>query len=351
MKKSGRTTVGLLERVSAMARLCLVSGLFLGLSVRAELVVHLPLDGTLVNGGTMGGVAVRTNICGTAEISTVYSSVTNEAAIGSAAENFRYGYYEGWKNVVGVLALPDIQPYFDPSTGVSDTAMTVSAWVKWRGPAGPQAWSGATIFSTSWGYFWFDKSGTLKYGMSRATSSMGATGQDAITSNEWVHVSCRWSKTSEHYAWFFVNGHKTQSGYSGSGSFVYNPLATIFGAAGGNADEGWRSPVNGLLDDVAVWNEELSDAKIKSLSTAHVLFPAYNAGTMNRLWSLHDSANAETEIVLDKYTWRYSTALPSGHSAGDVWLQQGSEKGYIQLTEQTGLVGNPPPAGTVLKLY
>lgn len=320
-------------------------------SLRADLVIHLPLDGTLANGGTMGGTAVRTNICGTAAISTVYSSITNDAVIGSAAENFRFGYYEGWKNVVGVLALPDIQPYFDPSTVSTDTAMTISAWVKWRGPVGPQAWSGASIFSTSWSYFWFAKDGTLKYSMPRATSSMGASGLDAIPSNMWVHVACRWSKKLPNYAWFFVNGHKTQSNYSGSGAFVYAPLTTVFGAVNGNADEGWRSPVNGLLDDVAFWNEDVSDGKIKSLSTVHPLFPTYDTGVMDRLWRLHDSGNVESEIILGKYRWKYTEVLPAGYSAGDVWIQQGSQKAYIQLTAQTGLVGIPPPAGTMLKLY
>ncbi len=99
-------------------------------------------------------------------------------------------------------------------------------------------------------------------------------------------------------------------------------------------------------DDLAMWNTALSEAKIRALSSAPAalaIYDAYNAGTMNTLYSLYDTGSGSATI--DSLTWTNVSGFDTtGHSAGDTWVDGTSA--YIWLggdaNAATGLISTVP---------
>lgn len=144
----------------------------------------------------------------------------------------------------------------------------------------------------------------------------------------------------------------TKNNWSGSGTNATNASPIRIGAM--DSINGYR-PLNGLLDELAVWDDYLPDAQIKTLYSVPATLTAsnevYTVSTISSLWTLHNTSNTTSTVLVGKRTWKYTPTLPAGHAAGDAWLDPTTQKAYIQLGAATGLEGLPPPAGTRIRFY
>lgn len=144
----------------------------------------------------------------------------------------------------------------------------------------------------------------------------------------------------------------TKNNWSGSGTNATNASPIRIGAM--DSINGYR-PLNGLLDELAVWDDYLSDAQIKTLYSVPATLTAsnevYTVSAISSLWALHSTSNTTPAVLVGKRTWKYTATLPAGHTVGDAWLNPTTQKAYIQLGASTGLEGVPPSAGTRIRFY
>ena len=102
----------------------------------------------------------------------------------------------------------------------------------------------------------------------------------------------------------------------------------------------------GLLDDVAVWDEQLSQGRARSIYTVPThLGLDYNLDEMMVLFDVFDTG---APAAIGPLRWSRQTGL-TGHSTGDAW--ESANMYYVQLDGAGAGVVSPVPSdsdGTVL---
>jgi hypothetical protein len=113
--------------------------------------------------------------------------------------------------------------------------------------------------------------------------------------------------------------------------------------------------LKGLEDDIAIWNNTLTDGQAKALYNTPVLFGLgvnnqYGAGTMNSLFTLYGQGASGTPVPVGSLTWQYMAPGTTGHNAGDAWTVGGNY--YVQLgTDGSGVEATTiPEPGTLILL-
>lgn len=343
-------------------RIVLASGLTslalcLALSpARAAMLYYLPFDdGTtsnFVNYGSIGGTAsaVAVNPLGAPVHSQRYYTNLYVNIPSGLPGTARSMTFPSSGNIGSRIDLPSSSTQFRLTT--AGQQMTIAGWLKWDGPD-TDGNSRQGIVSTEpssqntgWrfailntGRLAFDLGGVGDRNSTSATVVPIAP-NDAFSG--WTHVAVAYTRGGDPS--LYINGTNVGLSASYYGAVAVTNSQTI---RLGNVD-GTYLPVNGRMDDVALWDANLSAGKIRSLVTVPALLSGYNAGAMNKLFALFDAANPASTVGIDKLTWRYSASLPAGHSAGDAWT--GGERYYIQLNASGGGVFHKP-SGTLISVY
>lgn len=102
----------------------------------------------------------------------------------------------------------------------------------------------------------------------------------------------------------------------------------------------------GLLDDVAVWNERLSQGQSRSIYTvSQNLGLDYDIADMSDLWDIHAGGPGGSGLV-DGTAWEYTTALPGSTTLGDAYTQGPTM--YVVLGNGSGVASVPEPSTMLL---
>lgn len=342
--------------IKQMSILCIL----FALTLRAEMVYYFPFDNgtsaSLANYGTYGGIAMPTNKYNNASYNPV-ALATNTLLRTPFVERFPIaGTAEG-----GYLTLPNSADKFrfiDANSNPTG-AITISTWVNWKGHGGLASHIDSCILSTMEGSMnsgfrlILQQGGGLMFVLTRSSSPHNGYSGFTIPSNEWIHVTLRWRGSYPQTSLISTNAaFSTYNNWSGSGTISTNASPIRIGAM--DSVNGYR-PLNGQLDELAVWDDYLSDAQIKTLYSVPTTLTAsnevYTVSAISSLWALHSTSNAAPTVLVGKRTWKYTASLPAGHTAGEAWLNPTTQKAYIQLGASTGLEGLPPPAGTRIRFY
>src|SRR3989344_2491526 len=142
-------------------------------------------------------------------------------------------------------------------------AFTASAWIYPRSYGG--ASKGRIIQKgdlTSTGFIWFVDNSNTTNGMSFCTNgcSGGQLG-NIITLNQWQHVTVVWNGAS--IATFYVNGVSKGNASSVTSGSISSHLSSPL-SIGANAADTTRQ-FNGLIDEVRIYNRELTASEIQAL--------------------------------------------------------------------------------------
>jgi hypothetical protein len=137
------------------------------------------------------------------------------------------------------------------------------------------------------------------------------------------------------------------SGVTTTGS---NPYAVGIGIDPSRADKIFT----GKLDDMAIWkNQILSITQMKAIYTAPTAFATdaglgfYGAKDMDNLFGVYGGDHNSTTSINGK-TWGYLATMPTGHAAGDSWIDGGNY--YVQLGSADGMATTIPEPGTLALL-
>ena len=280
--------------------------LMAALAAHAALVVHVPYDNdTATNRGT-GGTAFDGTATGGAYFTT-------DAALGG-----------------GAISLDGFSGYF--SHGFSpiggNTNRTVSIWTKNEIAAAQGQRSllgfGSTAGSPNGSKMDLDVDasanpqgvGRLEIGVNGGRTNPNYP-SPGVNSNMWTLVTFSWSASrgaGMNGGRFFVNGQFVYA--PGASTPAINTL-TANGSAlavGKSANDPVSFPAlqqyfSGQLDDVAIWDELLSDVEVLGLYQVGVT-PGlqYDAGQFQQLRSLHQAGAGA--VTLDGKLWEYASHLP-----------------------------------------
>jgi autotransporter-associated beta strand protein len=146
----------------------------------------------------------------------------------------------------------------------------------------------------------------------------------AMTVGQWHHVAVTHDGAGNNVA--FVNGTTT--------TFVTNwpALTTTAVLEFGRMD----SFDNAGLDDFALFNEQISLAKVRSLYTLpNSLGLSYDLATMRQLWNVFDGGPGSSGVV-GGATWSYTNSLPGSTTLGDSYLN--GVRWYVVLSNGVGVV-------------
>lgn len=317
----------------------------------AEMLYYLPFDdgvsATLVNYGSAGGAATaeRMTEWGGAPAPTNSTETVAPNLGGTHALKCTRQGTNG-----GLLAMPDSTNRFR----LTDTSgrMTVCTWIYWKGYY-ESGIANAMPTTDNQGWSWrIGASGEFKMLYKTATSGgTRTTGAGTIPSNVWLHVAMRWDCSSNYALQWFVNGIATNASLTYTGSGVLNTSTQDVAVANANQSPlgGGYLSLNGYMDDCAIWDTLLSAGKIRALAAAPGVLPGFNAGILNRLFSLFDAAEGMAVITngTGVQTWRYASGL-TGHAPGDAW-GDGRGSFFIQLDADSGV--KHVPGGTVVTVF
>ncbi len=312
--------------------LCCVS-----VSNAGEMPYCLPFDNgsvaTLANYGTVGGSGTAVTVSGSTPTA---STVVYGGLGGSHSENFPMasGGISG-----GRVELPSSTDKLRLNN--SGDEMTVSLWLKWNGPdSSSSSYQGivSTLPSSqnSGWCFMINSGGNLGFNMGGIGSRITST---TVGQNTWTHCAMTWKSgnPSTDSLKIYINGQIAGTSSIGPVCLLSNTQPIRLG----NFD-GTYLPVNGALDDVGLWNYRLNDGMIRALVTVPAFMSGYDADIMNQLFALFNAADGSQSLDINGLRWHYSSILPSGHSAGDVWGDGAFN--FIQLgTGPTGVCSNPIP--------
>ncbi len=303
---------------------------------RAELIYYMPFDDgsspSLTNYGSAGGSA-------SVYAGTPTTSTSTPTGLGSV--------YSETMSASAKLSLPSSTSAFRLST--TGQQMTFSTWAyidsstyNWIDFFGNASSTTGDSSSGGWYLSIVGSTGTTRIewpgvGNSRTTSSVPLGG--------WYNLVL--SYTVDGRFNFYLNGtnmgHESSFDYGVPAMSNASPLVLSAGV----------DPAS--YDDLAMWDTALSEAKIRALSTAPTalaVYDAYNAGTMNTLYSLYDAGTGSATI--DSLTWTNISGFETtGHNAGDTWVDGTSA--YIWLggdaNAATGLISTvPEPSVLALEL-
>jgi hypothetical protein len=193
-----------------------------------------------------------------------------------------------------------------PNMGTYPNA-TVSVWVNTRDANSPgsQAIFHNTAYANGTPHF------LLEYG--RDTTITGVVidvgtaeikrngGNSPISENTWYNIAYSYDKSVPNLK-LFIDG--TEVGTAGGNNTVNLILDNM--VIGSESTAGTSRPFNGLLDDLGVWNETLSAAKVKGIYSFATSTFNYGQGDVALLYGL---AAGQSTTASDGVAWDYATGL------------------------------------------
>ena len=258
---------------------------------------------------------------------------------GAYSENFPMA---GGNQSGGRLDLPDSTNRFRMAD--AGQYMTVVGWLKWNGPDAHTDLRQGIVstlpgsMNSGWSFSVLSD-GKLQIAINSGGRNSTSTNL-VVSTNAWTHFALTYSYGGDPS--FYINGDNAglnMSYYGAKAVTNYNPIEI------GNVD-GTYLPINGKLDDVALFDTILSAGKVRALVTAPGVVSGFNVGVMNQLFSLYDAAGGSTTITngIKRQTWSYATNLTS-HVAGDSWTNTTGGI-FIQFGSNTGV--KHLPRGTMM---
>ena len=207
--------------------------------------------------------------------------------------------------VIGqAISLNGVNQYASvPSMGTYANA-TVSVWLNSVNIANPG--SQAIFHSNSY------SNGTPHFLLEYPGGSSAATGvvidvktgeikingaQSFVAQNTWYNLAYTYDKAASSLR-LYVNG--TEAGSTSINNTVDLNLTNMY------IGNGYSRPFHGLLDDLGVWNETLTAAKVKGINSYATSALNYGQANVALLYNLTSGQSATTS---DGLTWEYKTGL------------------------------------------
>lgn len=180
------------------------------------------------------------------------------------------------------------------------------------------ALTGATV---GWGFF---RTGNMVY--KRGNNQPGIFG--AMSVGQWYHLALRFDgNLTGNNTIAFLNG--VQVNFAAVNGWSNATATTAFEIGRMDAFD------QATLDELALWNEAVSPAKIRSLYTVPTaIFLDYNLADLRAVWSVFDGGPGSSGPVKGT-TWSHTSSLPGSTTLGDAYLSGGSM--YIVLGNGTGV--------------
>ena len=194
-----------------------------------------------------------------------------------------------------------------PNMGTYPNA-TVSVWVNTRDANSPgsQAIFHNTAYTSGTPHF------LLEYG--RDTTITGVVidvptagaikingSNSSIQEGMWYHVAYTYNVSGQELLLFIDGDRQGASGGGNMANLILNNMVI-----GAENTAGTSRSFNGLIDDLGVWNETLTDAKIKGISNFAVSSLNYGQSDVASLYGLGAGQSTTTS---DGATWGYATGL------------------------------------------
>lgn len=132
-------------------------------------------------------------------------------------------------------------------------------------------------------------------------------GNSPISENTWYNIAYAYDKSVPSLK-LFINGAVV--GTAGGNNTVDLILNNM--VIGAESTAGTSRPFNGLLDDLAVWNETLTDAKVKGIHSFATSVFNYGQGDVADLYGLSAGQSTTTS---DGVAWDYATGLTGPEGA------------------------------------
>ena len=308
-------------------------------TLSAGMLFHLPFDDgtdyTRDNLGSLGGQAEAGFRKGTSHLPSEATAET-PPGLGPYAEDFAFLSFH--KEVGPALILPSSRDVLQLNQ--MDDEMTISAWVKWQPGKTPRQ----TLVSKAnlkletpggegWGFF-VHRDGRLQFViMGGVTAHAENTSIQRLEPGRWHHVLVVVRAGDSGSTRYYIDGEETDVAKRRLGTKPAipseHPIALAANAPDLQSDRGFTSPLNGALDDVSIWDEVLSDGKIRALAGAPALLPGLQASQLNRLFTLFDQADPAARVEAAGKTWRYQAKLSNPRGEGEVWNE--NDRSAIQL--------------------
>jgi len=170
-----------------------------------------------------------------------------------------------------------------------------------------------------------------------------------LTANAWNYVVMVYKESSNLFQVYY-NGN-----YAFGGSLTYTGRGAISGSLNIGRFDSNKWYMNGLIDDVAIWNRALSTQEMTFVRNFGVqayeyLYSnlGYNATDINAIWNIYQNQTGEY-LASDGLTWTYIAYDPDAErETGDAWLTGSTH--YIKLgSGLMGSTGGVPefPPGTI----
>jgi len=280
----------------------------------AALVAHWAMDEGSWN-GTAGEVQDRSGYGNHGQ--AVNGATTGPGRIGRA------GTFDGTDDYVEIPAANSL---------VLGSNGTVTAWVKFDTlPSGTHQILGSLTYQNG---LLLNQIGGDFYTYWKSTGGPQVTVSNAFAVNEWYHLAMTNNGGSLRV---YINGVLRGSGSEGTNNYT-NQILRI----GGLTSQKWN--IDGLVDDVGIWNEGLNEAKVRSLYTVvQNLGLSYDVNDMVALWSFFD---AQKGGAIKGIPWQYISSLPGSPNPGDAYNYNGIM--YIALGGGAGLAAVPEPSSLFL---
>jgi len=159
---------------------------------------------------------------------------------------------------------------------------TVMAWIKANAVAqyGIFAKSAdAPIAHQDWGLYAWDGKMRFSGNWPEAWTADKFTGKSDIVAGKWIHLAVAWG---DEKLLFYIDGNLDVE-FSWLGPFVDADVVLTIGADPAGGDE----PINGLIDEVAMFDEVLSKQKIQSTMNGLEAFMSVDgSGKLSTTWGI-----------------------------------------------------------------
>jgi fibronectin-binding autotransporter adhesin len=138
-----------------------------------------------------------------------------------------------------------------------------------------------------------------------------------------------------HLSLTYNGSNSTVASFNGT-PFVTNTTTWLTATTTRNFEMGTMDQYDdAALDELALWNEPVSPAKIRSIYTVPTsLGIDYNLADLRTLWGVFDGAGTSNATVKGS-SWSYASSLPGSTTLGNAYISGGSM--YVVLGAGTGV--------------
>ncbi len=191
--------------------------------------------------------------------------------------------------------------------------------------------------------FMLRENGALQFAlMGGVTRHFENITSETLTPADWHHVAAVVHSGLSDGTRYFIDGREVFCNVPllGNKTAIPNdsPIALAAVVEPDSRDRGFGLPLGSSLDDVALWNTALSDAKIKALFTLPSILPGSDASVLNQLSALYDQGNPNHDELILGRRWTYVQKIPSPGDAGAAWSDGNAI--FLQLDpDGSGIIG------------